>query len=127
MHWSHIDQKLHEDLSVLYPRLILIFIPKNCTSKLQPLDVGVNGPFKKTLKSHVMQWISDYAGEQLEAGKAPKNIKIPTDKQTIAPKLCTWVSKIVLSLKINLIVSRTLGSLQVSNSYMKIVKKRISS
>lgn len=42
----------------------LEFVPANCTSKLQPLDLRVNGPFKERCKGQFSEW---YAGKVREA------------------------------------------------------------
>ena len=37
-------------------RFHVVFVPGNCTSQLQPLDLSVNGPYKRILKEKFTDW-----------------------------------------------------------------------
>ena len=54
----------------------VVFIPPNCTSKLQPLDVSVNKPLRNHLKVKFTQWYADKVHSQLAAGKAVEEIRL---------------------------------------------------
>ena len=52
----------------------VIFIPANCTDRLQPLDVSVNKPAKAYLRSQFQEWYAKQVCEQLE--DEPENKKM---------------------------------------------------
>ena len=39
--------------------ILVIFVPANCTSELQPLDLAVNGPFKRRNEEKFTNWYAD--------------------------------------------------------------------
>ena len=55
---------------------VTIFVPANCTSELQPLDVAVNGPFKLLLKDTFNDWFSDKVCTAIQ--------KYPADEKKVA-------------------------------------------
>lgn len=84
-------KRLDLNLSVNYPALVLfdvfrgqctdsflnllrmnhilyIFIPPNCTDKLQPLDLTINKPAKEYLRRKFQNWYSQQVVQQLENG-----------------------------------------------------------
>lgn len=47
----------------------LIFVPPNCTSKLQPADVGLQRPFKSFIRQCFNVWGADVIRNQIEANQ----------------------------------------------------------
>lgn len=58
---------------------ITIFVPANCTSELQPLDVAVNAPFKFLLKERFNDWFSDQVCAAIK--------KHPSDEKKVAAEV----------------------------------------
>ena len=54
----------------------VVFIPANCTSELQPLDLSVNKPLKYHLKTKFTQWYADQVSAQLANGTAIEAVKV---------------------------------------------------
>ena len=48
--------------------ILYIFIPPNCTDKLQPLDLTINKPAKEYLRRKFQNWYSQQVVQQLENG-----------------------------------------------------------
>jgi len=44
--------------------ITMLTFPSKCTHKLQPLDVGIFGPFNSVYDGFVSGWITSYPGEQ---------------------------------------------------------------
>lgn len=54
--WSVQRSKAWRDwMRINYPNIILDFIPGGCTGVSQPLDVGINRPFKAAYHAHVVE------------------------------------------------------------------------
>ena len=57
-----LDQATSHDKSVvdqLCKEVQTIYIPKGCTSLVQPLDVSVNRPFKVAIRKQWMKWMDE--------------------------------------------------------------------
>ena len=39
--------------------IIPVFVPASCTKELQPLDLTINGEFKRLLKNEFIEWYSN--------------------------------------------------------------------
>ena len=61
----------------------MTFVPGNCTSELQPLDISVNGGFKTLLKDKFTDWYSDRLCNALRA--EPDDFKVAAAK--VSPDL----------------------------------------
>jgi hypothetical protein len=62
----------------------LVVIPGGMTSKLQPLDVGVNKSFKDRIRAQYNQWLTEHDHPLTPTGKI---------KQASAATIVQWVSK----------------------------------
>ena len=67
--WSvHISMEFRAFLAEKHPYIHLVYIPPNCTSKLQVADVALNFPFKHGVKRRFNAWASMLVQQQIEAG-----------------------------------------------------------
>jgi hypothetical protein len=90
---SHIDAKLLKSLKAKYPGLHILYIPPNCTSALQPLDVLYNGQLKCFLKSCSGKWLADHIAAQLQSGVPPEEVKVPRTKTELIGPFCDWMAR----------------------------------
>lgn len=68
--WSvHKSEEFRRFLRTKHPRIHLIFIPPNCTSKLQVADVALQRPFKSAITQRFNQWAGAQVVEQISDGK----------------------------------------------------------
>jgi hypothetical protein len=77
VHSSNRDKDMFARLRSRYPTLLILFVPANCTSLLQPLDVHFNGPIKRCIKALAATWLAELVlkdmGEKLDVSA----VKIP--------------------------------------------------
>ena len=73
-----------------YPQILLIFVPANCTSILQPTDVMIQRPFKHSFRQQFDNYTSQDIGQQLEE-KDLKDVKFDTKITVLKPLLCSWL------------------------------------
>ena len=69
----------------------VVFIPPNCTSELQPLDLSLNKPLKDHLKTKFTQWYSDQVCAQLASGRAIEAVKVDMSMSVIKPISANWI------------------------------------
>lgn len=67
-HGAHKHQSVKDSAARL--KMDMVFIPPKMTSYSQPLDVGVNAPFKCKLKSQWEDWMSAAPAEFTSMGMA---------------------------------------------------------
>ena len=70
-----------------------IFVPAGCTGQLQPLDVAVNDPFKKTLKKLFSSWYANQIKEQLDSGKTIENAKVDLRTSSLKAVHFQWLKE----------------------------------
>lgn len=68
--WSvHKSEEFRLFLRSKYPRIHLVYIPPNCTSKLQVADVVLQRPFKHVITQQFNQWAGANIAEQIADDK----------------------------------------------------------
>jgi hypothetical protein len=72
--------------------LLILFIPASCTSDLQPLDVGFNGPWKVMITKFAGKWLTEYIQEQLRVDPDPTKITIGMKKSDLVEPFCGWIA-----------------------------------
>ncbi len=89
--WSvHTSKEFRDWMTTCYPRYHLVYVPAGCTGKAQPADVGLQRPFKHTIKSAFTYWLTDEIHHTIKGGKAPSEVKINTSIVTLKPLLVDW-------------------------------------
>ena len=76
-------------------KIILSYLPTNTTSKLQPLDVSVNGAFKQAAKNRFMELAAEKCLEQLKEGNTAyhdlhKNVSKVSSAQLVEITQRAW-------------------------------------
>ena len=52
-----------------HPRIHLVYVPANCTSRLQLCDVALQRPFKSCIKQSFNDWAATAIAAQIKCGK----------------------------------------------------------
>jgi hypothetical protein len=64
--WAvHKSEAFRLFLRTHHPRIHLVFVPPNCTSKLQVADVALQRPFKSTIRRSFEQWAAEEMHRQI--------------------------------------------------------------
>jgi hypothetical protein len=88
--WAvHISKLFRSFLAEQHPYIHLLYIPANCTSKLQVADFALNFPFKHGFKRRFNEWAAKLVDEQIRAGKVV-GIKPFCGMTLIKPKVLEW-------------------------------------
>lgn len=69
----------------------LVFIPPNCTSKLQVADVVLQCPFKHGIKRRFNEWLANIIEEQIEKEEEIIQINPNLRMSSIKPLLLEWI------------------------------------
>jgi hypothetical protein len=77
---SHRDATLPANLKRKYPNLFFLFVPANCTPKLQPLDVGFNSTWKSLITQAACLWLCALVTQQLQTGLDAADVVVKTTK-----------------------------------------------
>ena len=67
-----------------------IFIPQNCTDRLQPLGVAINKPIKSFMKEKFIVWYSEQVQQQLHSGKRIEEVTV---KMTLS--IMGWIVGVI--------------------------------
>jgi len=88
--WSvHKGEPFRRFLRTHHPRIHLVFIPANCTSKLQVADVALQRPFKSSIRRSFDMFAAEKLREQMAAGVAI-GLKDSFGMPIIKPLLLQW-------------------------------------
>jgi hypothetical protein len=93
--WAvHKSEEFRLFLRMRYPRIHLVFVPGNCTSKLQVADVTLQRPFKAGVTSSFNLWAVQQVREQIKS-LSPDSGKIPTldsllKMSVVKPRVVQW-------------------------------------
>lgn len=66
-------------------------MPANCTSKLQPCDVGVQKPFKGALRAAAAAKFGDLLQRAADDGTAPADVKFDLRTKAMKPMVCQFI------------------------------------
>lgn len=68
--WAvHKSEEFRRFLRTTHPRVHLVFVPANCTSKLQVADVALQRPFKHGIARRFNQWAGEMVVQQIADNK----------------------------------------------------------
>ena len=81
-----------------YPWIRLNYVPAGCTPKAQPMDAGIIAKIKGVLRKYYGKWAVNLTVEQLNTGKDPSEIRVPSDVPTCKKNLFIWLSRSVTEL-----------------------------
>jgi hypothetical protein len=70
----------------------VVFVPASCTDRLQPLDLGINAPFKQSMKTFFEDFYASKVAEQLKHNTI-KDVQIDMKLYTIKPLHAKWITK----------------------------------
>lgn len=87
----HIGKEFTSWIKKEHPEIIVLYIPANCTSKLQPADVCLQRPLKYRLKQGFNKSLAKDMGGQLAAGVAPKDVKCNFKIGPLREGICGWL------------------------------------
>ena len=97
--WSvHRSEEFRTFLRSKHPRIHLVFVPANCTSKLQVADVALQRPFKHGVKKQFNQWAAEQIKRQVEA-KSIQGVNHLLTMKILKPLIVDWCVKSWQSLK----------------------------
>ena len=72
-----------------HPRIHLVFVPANCTSKLQLADVALQRPFKSCITQSFNQWAAESIAEQIRSGEVT-GIAAQLGMAALKPLVLQW-------------------------------------
>ena len=71
--------------------IISVFVPANCTDKLQPMDISINKPMKDEMKKKFHAWYTDQVCKQIQEGVPLENVKVATPTSIIKHESTNWM------------------------------------
>lgn len=76
-----------------HPTIVLDFIPGGCTGVVQPCDVGIQRPFKLSIKQSYHEDIVQELLQQIDlGGKADNKLTIETRLPILRDRSTRWLS-----------------------------------
>jgi hypothetical protein len=88
-YWSvHISKEFGGWMKANHPQIHVLFIPANCTSIYQLVDVILQRPFKHAFRQQFNKYTMDLITKQLDLGE---DIKVDFKMSTLKPRLCSWL------------------------------------
>jgi len=88
--WAvHKSAEFRDWLQREHPRIHLVFVPANCTSKLQLADVVLQRPFKSCITRSFNDWAAAAVAKQIESGEVT-GIAAQLGMAAIKPLVLQW-------------------------------------
>ena len=88
--WAvHRSAEFRDWLKREHPRIHLVFVPSNCTSKLQLADVALQRPFKSCITQSFSAWAAAAIAEQIRAGQVT-GIAEQLGMKVLKPLVLQW-------------------------------------
>jgi hypothetical protein len=88
--WAvHKSAEFRDWLQKEHPHIHLVFVPANCTSKLQLADVALQRPFKSCITQSFNAWAAAAIAEQIHAGEVT-GIAAQLGMTVIKPLVLQW-------------------------------------
>lgn len=88
--WSvHRSKEFRDWIAKEHPRIHLVFVPANCTSKLQLCDVALQRPFKHGITSRFNDWAAAMVQEQIRERQIP-NLSQMLTMGELKPMVLQW-------------------------------------
>ena len=76
-----------------------VFIPPNCTDRLQPLDVAINKPMQSFMKEKFILLYSSQVQEQLHSGERIDEVKMTMILSVMKNVKCSWIVEMIDHIK----------------------------
>ncbi len=83
--------RMQDALKKKCPGALIKYVPANCTSKLQPCDVGVQKPFKGALRAAAAAKFGDLLQRAANDGIAPADVKFDLRTKAMKPMVCQFI------------------------------------
>lgn len=88
--WAvHKSEEFRGWLKREHPRIHLVFVPANCTSKLQLADVALQRPFKSCITQSFNEWAAATIAEQIRTGEIT-GISSQLGMSALKPLVLQW-------------------------------------
>ncbi len=88
--WAvHKSEEYRSWLQQEHPRIHLVFVPANCTSKLQLADVSLQRPFKSCITQNFNQWAAAAIDDQIRSGEIT-GISAQLSMAALKPLVLQW-------------------------------------
>lgn len=88
--WSvHKSAEFRDWLKKQHPRIHLVYVPANCTSRLQLCDVALQRPFKSCIKQSFNDWAATAIAAQIKCGKVT-GITEQLGMKALKPAVLQW-------------------------------------
>jgi hypothetical protein len=89
--WSvHKSKEFLTWIKKKHPKILILFIPANCTAVLQPADIIIQRPLKHAFILQFNSWTMDNISKQLDKGS---EVELDFKISTIKPLLYSWLHK----------------------------------
>ena len=88
--WAvHKSEEFRRFLRTHHPRVHLVFVPPNCTSKLQVADAALQRPFKSALRRCFDAWASEQTYQRMRDNALPQ-LSASFGMKTLKPLVLQW-------------------------------------
>lgn len=89
--WSvHKSEEFRTYMKQKHQNIYLVYVPPNCTSKLQVADVMLQYPFKHAVKSRFNLWAANIIEEQINSENEEVGLRNQLKMSVLKPLLLQW-------------------------------------